>query len=124
MFKLSRLNRAKIAEQFPDEQQARREWLKSEIINRLKHVYDPEIPVNIYDLGLIYALDVDDSNNVRIAMTLTSPGCPVAGSLPASVEAAARSVIEVNDVNVELVWQPPWDQSRMSEAARLQLDMF
>lgn len=124
MFKLSRLNRAKIAEQCADEQQARREWLKSEIINRLKQVYDPEIPVNIYDLGLIYALEVDDNNNVRIAMTLTSPGCPVAGSLPASVEAAARSVTEVNDVSVELVWQPPWDQARMSEAARLQLDML
>jgi metal-sulfur cluster biosynthetic enzyme len=73
---------------------------------------------------LIYALDVDDNNNVHIQMTLTSPGCPVAGSLPGSVEAAARSVIQVNEVQVELVWQPPWDQSRMSEDARLQLDMF
>lgn len=124
MFKLSRLTRANIAAQHTDEQQARREWLQNEIITRLRQVYDPEIPVNIYDLGLIYALDVDDNNNVHIQMTLTSPGCPVAGSLPGSVEAAARSVIQVNEVQVELVWQPPWDQSRMSEDARLQLDMF
>lgn len=124
MFKLSRLTPANIAGQYTDEQQARREWLQNEIITRLRQVYDPEIPVNIYDLGLIYALDVDDNNNVHIQMTLTSPGCPVAGSLPGSVEAAARSVIQVNEVQVELVWQPPWDQSRMSEDARLQLDMF
>jgi FeS assembly SUF system protein len=124
MFKLSRLIPANIAGQHTDEQQARREWLQNEIITRLRQVYDPEIPVNIYDLGLIYALDVDDNNNVHIQMTLTSPSCPVAGSLPGSVEAAARSVIQVNEVQVELVWQPPWDQSRMSEDVRLQLDMF
>lgn len=103
---------------------SRREWLKNAIIAAIRQVYDPEIPVNIYDLGLIYALEVDDNNNVHIRMTLTSPGCPVAGSLPASVEAAARSVIQVNAVDVELVWEPPWDQSRISEDARLQLDMF
>lgn len=124
MFKLSRLNQAKMAEQYADPQQARREWLKSAIIVAIRQVYDPEIPVNIYDLGLIYGLDVDDNNNVHIRMTLTSPGCPVAGSLPGNVEAAARSVIQVNGVEVELVWNPPWDQSRMSEEARLQLDMF
>lgn len=124
MFKLSRLARANIAEQHTDEQQARQVWLTHEIITRLQQVYDPEIPVNIYDLGLIYALDVDANNNVQIQMTLTSPGCPVAGSLPSSVEAAARSVVQVNEVTVDLVWQPPWDNSRMSEAARLQLDMF
>lgn len=124
MFKLSRLVRASIAEQHTDESQAQQAWLKHEIITRLQQVYDPEIPVNIYDLGLIYAIDLDANNNVQIQMTLTSPGCPVAGSLPSSVEAAARSVEQVNDVTVNLVWQPPWDNSRMSEAARLQLDMF
>ena len=124
MFKLSRLARAKIAGEYTDEQQARQAWLKQEVISRLQQVYDPEIPVNIYDLGLIYALDVDANNTVQIQMTLTSPGCPVAGSLPGSVEAAARSVVQVNEVTVDLVWQPPWDNSRMSEAARLQLDMF
>ncbi|SEB04085.1 FeS assembly SUF system protein [Thiothrix caldifontis] len=124
MFKLSRLAKAKAAEQYADPLEAQRAWLRGEIINALRQVYDPEIPVNIYDLGLIYALTLDDNNNVHIKMTLTSPGCPVAGSLPGQVEAAARSPIEVNDVTVELVWSPPWNQSRMSEAARLQLDMF
>lgn len=124
MFKLSRLNQAKIAEQYQDEQQARREWLKNEIISRIKMVYDPEIPVNIYDLGLIYRLEVDNDFNVAIDMTLTSPACPVAGSLPKSVEVAARSVPQINDVKVELVWNPPWDKSRMTEEARLQLDMM
>lgn len=124
MFKLSRLNQARMVEQYGDTAQARQEWLKQEVIAAIRQVYDPEIPVNIYDLGLIYALEVDGSNNVDIRMTLTSPGCPVAGSLPGNVEAAARSVVQVNDVKVELVWEPPWDQSRMSEDARLQLDMF
>ena len=104
--------------------EAKREWLRGEIINAIRQVYDPEIPVNIYDLGLIYDLALDEHNNVHIRMTLTSPGCPVAGSLPSMVEAAARSLVEVNDVTVDLVWDPPWDQSRMSEDARLQLDLF
>lgn len=107
-----------------DLQLARREWLKSEIISVISQVYDPEIPVNIYELGLIYGLDVDDNNNVHIRMTLTSPACPVAGSLPGNVEAAIRSIVQVNDVEIELVWNPPWDPSLMSEEARLQLDMF
>lgn len=124
MFKLSRLIKAKTAAQHDDPEQARHEWLKNEIITAIRQVYDPEIPVNIYDLGLIYDLDVDAGNNVHIRMTLTSPACPVAGSLPGNVEAAVRSVIQVNEVDVELVWDPPWDQSRMSEDARLQLDMF
>ncbi len=98
--------------------------LKERIISALRQVYDPEIPVNVYDLGLIYYLEVDEGNNVHIRMTLTSPGCPVAGSLPSMVEAAARSPLEVNEVTVELVWDPPWDQSRMSEDARLQLNLF
>lgn len=124
MFKLPCLNHAKAAAQHDGPEQASHEWLKNEIIAAMRQVYDPEIPVNIYDLGLIYDLDVDDGNNVHIRMTLTSPACPVAGSLPGKVEAAVRSVIQVNEVEVELVWEPPWDQSRMSEDARLQLDMF
>jgi len=107
-----------------DDLAARRAWLEEKIVNAIKQVYDPEIPVNVYDMGLIYALDLDENNNVHIDMTLTSPACPVAGTLPGMVEAAARSPEEVNDVNVELVWDPPWDMSRLSEDARLQLNMF
>lgn len=124
MFKLSRLNRTEMAEQHDDPQQARREWLKNEVIAAISQVYDPEIPVNIYDLGLIYGLEVDDGNNVHVRMTLTSPACPVAGSLPGNVEAVVRSIVQVNEVEVELEWDPPWDPSLMSEAARLQLDML
>lgn len=124
MFKLSRLNKAQKATEYEDGNVARRAWLKDEIIHAIKQVYDPEIPVNVYDLGLIYSLELDEGNNVHIEMTLTSPACPVAGSLPGLVEAAAKSRIEVNDVTVELVWDPPWDKSRMSEEALLQLDMF
>ncbi|MBU0656500.1 MAG: SUF system Fe-S cluster assembly protein [Gammaproteobacteria bacterium] len=124
MFKLSRLNLAKMAEQHDDPQQVRREWLKNEVIAAISQVYDPEIPVNIYDLGLIYGLEVDDGNNVHVRMTLTSPACPVAGSLPGNVEAVVRSIVQVNEVEVELEWDPPWDPSLMSEAARLQLDML
>ena len=103
---------------------SRREHLQDRITAAIRQVYDPEIPVNVYDLGLIYDLELDEGNNVHIRLTLTSPGCPVAGSLPGLVEAAARSPVEVNDVTVELVWNPPWDSSRMSEDARLQLNMF
>ncbi len=124
MFKLSRLNKAQKATEYEDGNVARRAWLKDEIVHAIKQVYDPEIPVNVYDLGLIYSLELDEGNNVHIEMTLTSPACPVAGSLPGLVEAAAKSRIEVNDVTVELVWDPPWDKSRMSEEALLQLDMF
>lgn len=124
MFKLSRLNKAQKASEYEDGNVARRAWLKDEIVHAIKQVYDPEIPVNVYDLGLIYSLELDEGNNVHIEMTLTSPACPVAGSLPGLVEVAAKSRIEVNDVTVELVWDPPWDKSRMSEEALLQLDMF
>lgn len=124
MFKLSRLNRAEKAEQFEDENAARRAWLKDEIIAAIRQVYDPEIPVNVYDLGLIYRIDINENNNVDIDMTLTSPACPVAGSLPGLVETAARSKIEVNEVNVNLVWDPPWGKERMSEEALLALDMY
>ena len=95
--------------------------LKDEIIEALKTVYDPEIPVNIYELGLIYDLAVDPSGQVDIRMTLTSPACPVAGSLPGEVEAKAATVPGVSKVEVELVWDPPWTMELMSEAAKLEL---
>ncbi len=87
----------------------------------LKRVYDPEMPVNIYDLGLIYGLDVDGQGRVEIRMTLTAPNCPVAGSLPASVEQAVRAVPGVTGVKLELTFDPPWSKDRMSEAAKLAL---
>ena len=97
---------------------------QSELTAALKTVYDPEIPVDIYELGLIYRLDVDNDRNVEIDMTLTAPGCPVAGDMPGWVENAASSVPGVGQVKVNLVFDPPWDMSRMSEAARLELNMF
>ena len=100
------------------------EGLRSAVIAALKTVYDPEIPVNIHDLGLIYELDVNEASAVHIRMTLTAPGCPVAQGFPAEVEAKVRAVPGVTDAEVELVWEPPWDQSRMSPAARLQLGLF
>jgi FeS assembly SUF system protein len=101
------------------------ESLETRVIDALRGVYDPEIPVNIYDLGLIYRLDVDaDTGRVTIAMTLTAPGCPVAQSFPCTVECAVREVAGVSDAHVELVWEPPWTQERMSEAARLQLGLI
>jgi FeS assembly SUF system protein len=95
--------------------------LRDEIIESLKTVYDPEIPVDIYELGLIYDLAVDPSGKVDIRMTLTSPACPVAGSLPGEVEAKAATVPGVSKVEVELVWDPPWTMELMSEAAKLEL---
>jgi FeS assembly SUF system protein len=100
------------------------ERLKGDLIAALKTVYDPEIPVDIFELGLIYRLDVDNDRNVVIDMTLTAPGCPVAGDMPGWVENAASSVPGVGQVKVNLVFDPPWDMSRMSEAARLELNMF
>ena len=85
--------------------------LKEKIIGEIKKIYDPEIPVNIYDLGLIYDVKVDDKNNVDVKMTLTTPNCPVAESLPMEVENTVKEVKEVNKVNLELVWDPPWDLS-------------
>lgn len=102
----------------------KKEVLKKEVIASLKTVFDPEIPVNIYDLGLIYHIDIDDKQNVHVQMTLTSPGCPVAQTFPATVEQAVNQVEDVNDCIVELVWDPPWTQERMTEAARLELGMF
>ena len=97
---------------------------KSKVIKVLRNCYDPEIPVNIYELGLIYDIDVDASGAVVIQMTLTSPSCPVAGSLPPEIESRVKSIDDVTSVRVDLVWEPPWTPDRMSEAARLQLGMM
>lgn len=102
--------------------------LEEKVIERLRTVFDPEIPVNIYDLGLIYKIAfqpaMEDKFDVAIDMTLTAPGCPVAGQMPAMVEHAVASLPELNETKVELVWDPPWDKSRMSEEAKLQLGFF
>ena len=95
------------------------------VVEALKTVYDPEIPVDIYELGLIYDIGIEPEGKVAIKMTLTAPGCPVAGTMPQMVEDAIRAKVPgANEVEVELVWDPPWDFSRMSEAARLELNMF
>ncbi len=98
--------------------------LGGRIIEALKTVYDPEIPVNIYELGLIYRIDVEDDNAVRIEMTLTSPGCPVAGTLPGEVEERVRGVDGVTGAEVEVVWDPPWNPSMMTEEAQLELGVL
>lgn len=98
--------------------------LEPAIIEALRKVYDPEIPVNIYDLGLIYEILIDDEANVQIKMTLTAPGCPVAQTFPGTVEQAVREVEGVKDASVELVWEPPWTQDKMSEQAKLELGLF
>lgn len=98
--------------------------LENEIVDALKTVFDPEIPVNIYELGLIYDLELQAEGQVHIKMTLTSPGCPVAGSLPGEVKAKVEQVPGVAAADVELVWDPSWNPSMMTEAARLQLGMF
>ena len=98
--------------------------LEEKVIAALCSCYDPEISVNIYELGLIYDLQVDPSGAVSIRMTLTSPACPVAGALPADVQAKVQAVPGVTSAKVELVWDPPWEMSRMSEEARLQLGLF
>ena len=95
--------------------------LKDQILAALRKVYDPEMPVNIYELGLIYSLDVDDAGRVNVLMTLTAPNCPVAGTLPGEVEKAIRAVPGVSDVKLELTFDPPWTKNRMSEAAKLAL---
>ncbi|HWB46767.1 MAG TPA: SUF system Fe-S cluster assembly protein [Hyphomicrobiaceae bacterium] len=100
------------------------EQLTADIVAALKTVYDPEIPADIYELGLIYKIDVDDQRNVAIEMTLTAPGCPVAGEMPTWVENAVGSVAGVGQVTVTLTFDPPWDMSRMSDEARLVLGMF
>ena len=97
--------------------------LKEKIIGEIKKIYDPEIPVNIYDLGLIYDVIVDEDNNVDVKMTLTTPNCPVAESLPMEVENTVKEVRDVKKVNLELVWGPPWDKSMITEAGKLELNL-
>ncbi len=98
--------------------------LEEKIIAMLKTCYDPEIPVNIFELGLIYEIQIDNDANVVVKMTLTSPACPVAGSLPGEVQEKVYSIPEVRYVKVELVWNPPWDKDMMSDAAKLELGML
>ena len=98
--------------------------LEAEVIAALRTVYDPEIPVNIFDLGLIYTVRIDENKHVFIDMTLTAPGCPVAGTFPGTVAEKVRAVEGVTDASVELVWEPAWTQDRMTEAARVELGLF
>lgn len=97
--------------------------IEAEVLEALRTCFDPEIPVNIYDLGLVYEVKVDEGGAVTIQMTLTSPHCPAVQSLPAEIEGKVKAVPNVTDVKIDLVWDPPWDPSKMSEAARLQLGM-
>ena len=97
--------------------------LKDKVITEIKKIFDPEIPVNIYELGLIYDINIDKNNKVKIDMTLTSPNCPVAESLPNEVKNSVKEIKEVKDVDLKLVWEPPWDKSMMSESAKLELNL-
>ena len=97
------------------------EDLKEKVIEKLQTIFDPEIPVSIYELGLIYEINILPINNVQIVMTLTAPGCPAAQSLPVEVDQKLREIEGVNDVHVAVTWTPPWDKSRMSEIAQLEL---
>ena len=97
--------------------------IKNQVIEEVKKIFDPEIPVNIYELGLIYKIEVDEKNKINIDMTLTSPNCPVAESLPKEVKENIMKVEGVSDVNLNLVWEPPWDKDKMSEAAKLELNL-
>jgi FeS assembly SUF system protein len=98
--------------------------LEQKIIDTLKTIYDPEIPINIYDIGLIYEINIDNDNNVSILMTLTTPNCPVAESLPAEVKEKTASVEGVNKADLELTFEPPWDQDMLSEEAKLELGLI
>ena len=97
--------------------------LKEKIISEIKKIYDPEIPVNIYELGLIYKIDINENKNVLIEMTLTTPNCPVAESLPNSVKETILKIDGIEDVNLKLVWDPPWSKDKMSETAKLELNL-
>ncbi len=97
--------------------------IKEKVITEIKKIYDPEIPVNIYELGLIYDVSVDKNNKVYVKMTLTSPNCPVAESLPNEVKNSIKEIKDVTDVDLDLVWDPPWDKSMMSEASKLELNL-
>jgi FeS assembly SUF system protein len=116
---VAHVNRTKPPGKLSPVQQA----LEEKIIEQLRSVFDPEIPLNIYELGLIYDIDIDPENRVHIRMTLTAPACPVAGSLPPQVEAQVESIPQVKSATVELVWDPPWSRDMLSEAARLQLGL-
>lgn len=104
--------------------QAELDRLTDQLIEKLKTVFDPEIPVDIYELGLVYKVDVSDNRDVLVEMTLTAPGCPVAGDMPGWVQEAIQQIPDIGKVTVELVFDPPWDPSRMSDEAKLQLNMF
>jgi FeS assembly SUF system protein len=104
--------------------QAELDRITDELVTQFKTVFDPEIPVDIYELGLIYKVDISDERHVDIDMTLTAPGCPVAGEMPGWVEEAAKRVAGVNSVNVNLVFDPPWTPARMSDEAKLELNML
>ena len=97
--------------------------LKEKIIAEIKKIYDPEIPVNIYELGLIYDVKIENNNSVKVKMTLTTPNCPVAESLPKEVKDSIMELSEVKDVDLQLVWDPPWNKSMMTEAAKLELNL-
>lgn len=101
-----------------------REAMKDAAVLALREIYDPEIPVNIYDLGLVYGIEIDDSGGIAILMTLTSPMCPVAESLPREVETNLAAIPGVREVKVTLTWEPPWDYERMNEEAKLELGLF
>ena len=100
------------------------ETLFDRVVEALRTVYDPEIPVNIWELGLIYCVKTDDAGAIAIEMTLTAPSCPVAGEMPGIVQRTVAAVAGVTDCTVDLVWEPPWDPSRMTDEAKVQLDMF
>jgi FeS assembly SUF system protein len=108
----------------PDARQAELDSLGERITEALRTVYDPEIPVNIFELGLIYKIDIDDANHVHLDMTLTSPACPVAGILPDEVRTKVEDVEGVNGATVELVWDPPWNPAMMTEEAQLELGII
>ena len=97
--------------------------LKEKIIEEIKKIYDPEIPVNIYELGLIYDIKVEDKNTAKVKMTLTSPNCPVAESLPKEVKDGIMQVEGIDNVDLDIVWDPPWNQTMMTEAAKLELNL-
>src|SRR4051812_30992665 len=116
---VAHVNRTRPSGKLSESQQA----LEEKITEQLKTIFDPEIPLNIYELGLIYDIEIDPENRVHIRMTLTAPGCPVAGSLPPQVESQIESIPQVKSATVELVWDPPWSRDMLSEAARLQLGL-
>jgi len=97
--------------------------IKEKVIEEIKKIFDPEIPVNIYELGLIYKIEVNENNKVNVDMTLTSPNCPVAESLPNDVKESIKKIEGVSDVKLNLVWEPPWTKDKMSEAAKLELNL-